>query len=49
LSLFEKRIKVALKAFSLGRDVENRHTELYKKAINDMIAERETVYQVCNV
>ena len=39
----------ALKAFSHARDVESRHAELYKKAINDMIAERETMYFVCQV
>ena len=39
----------ALKAFSYARDVESRHAELYKKAINDMIADRETVYHVCQV
>ena len=39
----------ALKAFSYARDVESRHAELYKKAINDMIADRETVYYVCQV
>jgi rubrerythrin len=39
----------ALKAFSHARDVEDRHAELYKKAMNDMLAERETVYYVCQV
>jgi len=39
----------ALKAFSQARDVESRHAELYKKAMNDMIADRETVYFVCQV
>jgi len=39
----------ALKAFSHARDVESRHAELYKKAINDMIADRETEYHVCQV
>jgi rubrerythrin len=41
--------EAALKAFSHARDVESRHAELYKKAINDMIAERETEYHVCQV
>jgi len=41
--------EAALKAFSHARDVESRHAELYKKAINDMIAERETEYYVCQV
>ncbi|MBW2616410.1 MAG: rubrerythrin family protein [Deltaproteobacteria bacterium] len=38
-----------LKAFSQSRDVENRHAELYKKAMNDMLADRETDYYVCQV
>ena len=38
-----------LKAFSQSRDVENRHAELYKKAMNDMLAERDTGYYVCQV
>ena len=41
--------EAALKAFSHARDVESRHAELYKMAINDMIAERETEYHVCQV
>ncbi len=45
----EEDQKSALKAFSHARDVENRHAELYKKAINDMIADRDTLYQVCQV
>jgi len=45
----EEGQEAALKAFSHARDVESRHAELYKKAINDMIAERETVYHVCQV
>ena len=38
-----------LKAFSQSRDVESRHAELYKKAMNDMLADRETEYYVCQV
>ena len=38
-----------LKAFSQSRDVEDRHAELYKKAMNDMLADRETPYYVCQV
>lgn len=38
-----------LKAFSQARDVESRHAELYKRAMNDMVADRETVYYVCQV
>ena len=37
------------KAFSQSRDVENRHAELYKKAMNDMLSDRETTYYVCQV
>jgi rubrerythrin len=39
----------AEKAFTQSRDVESRHAELYKKAMNDMLAERDTVYYVCQV
>jgi rubrerythrin len=38
-----------LEAFSQSRDVENGHAELYKKAMNDMLAERDTRYYVCQV
>ena len=38
-----------MKAFSQSRDVENRHAELYKKAMNDMLSDRETDYYVCQV
>lgn len=41
--------KSALKAFSQSRDVESFHAQLYKKAINDMVADRETDYHVCQV
>ncbi|MFH1628283.1 MAG: rubrerythrin family protein [Pseudomonadota bacterium] len=37
------------KVFTLSRDVETRHSELYKKAMNDMLADRETEYYVCQV
>ncbi|MBW2049483.1 MAG: rubrerythrin family protein [Deltaproteobacteria bacterium] len=39
----------ALRAFSHTRDVEGRHSELYKKAMNDMLAERLSKYYVCQV
>ena len=45
----EEGNKTALKAFSQARDVESTHADLYKKAINDMVAERETDYYVCQV
>jgi rubrerythrin len=38
-----------LKAFSQSRDVESGHAELYKKAMNDMLTDRETRYYVCQV
>ena len=41
--------ETVLKAFSQSRDVENRHAELYKKAMNDMLADRDTDYYVCQV
>ncbi len=44
----EGRESVA-KAFSRSRDVETGHADLYKKAMNDMLAERETDYHVCQV
>jgi rubrerythrin len=39
----------AEKAFSQARDVESRHAELYKQAMNDMLSERDTLYHVCQV
>jgi len=39
----------ALKAFSQARDVESRHAELYKKAMSDMLSDRQTEYYVCQV
>ena len=45
----EEGKKSALNAFSQARDVESLHADLYKKAINDMVAERETGYYVCQV
>lgn len=45
----EEDSKNALKAFSQSRDVESRHAQLYKKAITDMLADRETAYYVCQV
>ncbi len=38
-----------LKAFSQSRDVESVHAGLYKKAMNDMLTDRETEYYVCQV
>jgi len=41
--------QAALTAFSQARDVESRHAELYKHAMNDMLSEKETKYFVCQV
>lgn len=36
-------------AFAQSRDVEEMHASLYKKALNDMMSERLSDYQVCTV
>ena len=41
--------RAVLKAFSQARDVESFHADLYKKALNDMVSDRETDYCVCQV
>jgi rubrerythrin len=35
--------------FSQSRDVEAEHVNLYKRALNDLIAQRATDYYVCSV
>ena len=45
----DEGMESALKAFSHSKDVEAGHAELYKKAMNDMLADRETDYYVCQV
>ena len=45
----EEGSKSALNAFSQARDVESFHADLYKKALNDMVSDRETDYFVCQV
>jgi rubrerythrin len=35
--------------FSQSRDVEEGHANLYKEAMNHLLAERETTYYVCRV
>ncbi len=45
----EEGNRTVLKAFSQARDVESLHAELYKKALNDMVSDRETEYYVCQV
>jgi len=37
------------KVFSQARDVESLHSQLYKKAMNDMLADRVSDYHVCQV
>jgi rubrerythrin len=37
------------KIFSQARDVEERHADLYKKAMEHMLEETETTYHVCLV
>ncbi len=45
----EEEESAAERAFSQSRDVESRHAELYKKALQYMVSERETIYHVCQV
>lgn len=45
----EEGNRAVLKAFSQARDVESFHADLYKKALGDMVADRETEYYVCQV
>ena len=40
---------VAVMAFSQARDAETFHAKLYKNAIDHMIEERSTTYQVCTI
>ena len=45
----DEQQEAALKAFSHSKDVESGHAGLYKKAMNDMLSDRETDYYVCQV
>jgi len=45
----EDGVKTVEEAFTQSRDVESRHAELYKKAMNDMLSDRKTAYYVCQV
>ncbi|HEA65477.1 MAG TPA: rubrerythrin family protein [Desulfobacterales bacterium] len=45
----EEGMDVPKKAFSESRDVENRHAELYKSAINDLLSDRISAYYVCQI
>jgi rubrerythrin len=41
--------EAAALVFSQARDVEGEHANLYKRALNDLIAQRSTEYYVCTV
>jgi len=41
--------KAAVTMFSQARDVEAGHANLYKKALNHLLAQRSTEYYVCTV
>jgi len=45
----DEGMEAAVRAFSHARDVETGHAELYKKAMNAMLGEREVDYYVCQV
>lgn len=45
----EDGAEAAEKAFSQSKDVESRHSELYKHAMNDMLSDRQNDYYVCQV
>ena len=45
----ENSSKAIMNAFTQARDVEERHAELYKKMLNDMMDGRETGYFVCQI
>ncbi len=43
----DEGVSAAERAFSQSRDVEDRHAGLYKRAMNNMLSDRETGYYVC--
>ena len=45
----EEGEQAAVVTFSQARDVEEFHADLYKRALTDMMAERDTPFQVCTV
>ncbi len=45
----EEGMEAAVRAFSHARDVESGHAELYKKAMNAMLGDRQVDYYVCQV
>ena len=40
--------QVAIRAFTLARNAEERHAKFYKAALTNMIADREVTYFVCS-
>lgn len=45
----EEGMKGAEKAFSQSRDVEDRHSQLYKNAMTNLLSDKETEYYVCQI
>jgi len=45
----DEGMSAAERAFTHARDVEDRHAELYKKAMNAMLGDRGVEYYVCQV
>ena len=45
----EEGEKIVEETFSQSRDVESRHADLYKSAMNDMLSDRQSKYYVCQV
>jgi rubrerythrin len=45
----EEGEEAAVMVFSQARDVEAEHANLYKRALNDLIAQRSTQYYICTV
>jgi len=45
----EEGERAAAAVFAFSRDVEETHAALYKRAMNDMLSERDSEYHVCTV
>jgi rubrerythrin len=45
----EDNEETAALIFSQARDVEAEHANLYKKALNNLIAQRQTQYYICTI
>ena len=45
----DEGMAAAVRAFSHSRDVESGHAEMYKKAMNAMVGDRDVEYYVCQV